>query len=80
VLVSIDSGSIEIDAPGGTMSTLGVDSYRDEWDNVASIDAAHAAFLSANGEISLQNTTRHAVVVLLIAMEGTPMGSTRGSP
>ena len=72
--------SIEIFAPGGTISTLGADSFRDEWDNGARIDAAHAAFLDADGEISLQNTTRDAVVVLLIAMEGTPMGSTRGSP
>ena len=74
VLVRIESGSIEISAPGGTISTLGADAYRDESANGARIDAAHAAFIDANGEISLRNTTRQSVVVLLIAIDATPMG------
>jgi mannose-6-phosphate isomerase-like protein (cupin superfamily) len=80
VLVSIDRGSIEIFAPGDTVSNLGADSTLEESDGIASIDAAHGAFIDAEGAISLQNTTMQPVVVLLIAMEGTPMGVERESP
>lgn len=79
VLVSIDSGSVEISAPGGTVSTLGADSTGEESDGVAHIDAAHGAFIDADGGFALRNTTRQSVVVFLSAIDGMPMRVARGS-
>lgn len=79
VLVSIDRGSIELSAPGGTVSTLGPVSLAEESGGAAGIDAAHGAFIDADGRISLRNTSGQPVVVLLIALDGTPMGVARGS-
>jgi mannose-6-phosphate isomerase-like protein (cupin superfamily) len=80
VLVSIDRGSVEISTPGGTISTLGVDSIPEEWDGAARIDAAHGAFIDADDTISLRNSSEQPVAVLLIAIDATPMGATRASP
>jgi hypothetical protein len=77
VIVSVDDGAIEIGAPGGTISTLGADQARVESGPGVPIDAAHAAFVDANGEISLRNTSEHPVALLLIAIDPTPVAPDR---
>ncbi len=72
VLVSSDGGGIEIAAPGGAISTLAVDASPKKLDSVARIDASRAAFIDANGPISVQNTTHDPLTLLLIAIEPAP--------
>lgn len=69
LLLAIDSGTVEILAPGSEIEILGDDLWPADHDDIARIDADRAASVTPEGEIVLRNTTEYPVRVLLITIE-----------
>jgi hypothetical protein len=68
-LLAIDSGTLDIAAPGSTIEILGDDFWPAEHTEMARIDAGHAASVTSGEEITLRNTADHPVRVLLIIVD-----------
>jgi hypothetical protein len=68
VLVSIDSGEVEIGAPGGSVHILGDDYWPVEQLNFASTEASQAASVSGTDSIVLHNVSDRPVMVTVIAV------------
>jgi hypothetical protein len=73
--LAIDSGAIELVAPGGTISALGEDLRPVDHSNVVNIDANSTASLTGSGSISLRNVSEQPVgIVLIVIKSETPTG------
>lgn len=79
LLLAIESGAIEIAAPGGAVSVLGEDLWVAAYANFAAIDARRAASIARAGAITLRNVSEHPVTIVLVviriaAQSGPPIG------
>jgi hypothetical protein len=70
--LAIDSGAIELVAPGGAISALGEDLRPIDHGTVVNIDADRTASLTGSGSISLRNVSEQPVGIVLIVITSEP--------
>lgn len=69
LVLAIDSGTIELVAPGGSISILGEDFWPVEHANFASIDAKHSASLTGASAVTLRNVSERPVTIMLVVIK-----------
>lgn len=69
LLVSIDSGSVDLSGPGSTISILGDSLAPVSHEGAARIDASRAASISTASSVTLRNAADHLVRVAVITIE-----------
>jgi hypothetical protein len=74
LLVSVDSGTVELDAQDGVISMLDGNLSPVEFADLAGIEAGRAASVRGASAITLHNTSAQAVVVTVIVAEGVEPG------